>query len=112
MSRGASRAINFLVKRRELPWSSSLWSGIQGRLTRLLRRTHGNFVLDADHAGHPTHDRLGAGPLVRPFDYALQGNHAAIHFRGHPMTWDREIPMKRICDFGANISHGAPSLLF
>ena len=83
----------------------------QGRLTRLFHRTHRNFVLDGDHPGHPARDCLRAGPLIRPFDYAQQSNPAAVHFRGYPMTRDREIPMKRICDFGPNIPQCAPQLI-
>src|SRR5271165_6073403 len=76
-----------------------------------VRPTNRNFVLDAGHPGHSARVRLGEGPLVRPFDDPLQSNPAAVHFRGYPMTRDRDIPMKRICNFGANIQHGAPSLL-
>src|SRR5271165_1048530 len=77
----------------------------------VVRPTNRNFVLDAGHPGHSAHVRLGEGPLVRPVDDPLQSNPAAVHFRGYPMTRDRDIPMKRIRDFGANIQHGAPSLL-
>jgi len=52
-----------------------------------------------------------AGLLVRPIDFALQGDPAAVHSRADPVTWNCEIPMKRVCDFGANIRHGA-SFLF
>ena len=65
-------------------------SGMQGRLTELSCSTHENLVRDADHARHAAHVRFGAGPLVRAFDSALQSNPAAVHFRGHAMTRDRD----------------------
>src|SRR5271166_1886362 len=46
--------------------------------TRLFRRTHRNFVLDAGHPRHSARVRLSERPLVRPFDYALQSNPAAV----------------------------------
>ena len=70
----------------------------------------------ADRDGGPTRLRhlartFALTELDTDFDYPLQINPAAVHVRGYPMTRDRDIPMKRICDFGANIQHGAPSLL-
>jgi len=56
---------------------------MQGRLTGLFHLAQLNFVLDADHPRHSARVRLGAGPLVRPFDNALQSNPAVVHFRGH-----------------------------
>ena len=75
---------------------SSGWApngGLRNNLaTGLFRRPYRNFVLDAGHPGYSAHVRLSERPLVRPFDYALQSNPAAVHFGGYSVTQGLRYP--------------------
>src|SRR5271166_327590 len=95
----------------DLTFKSDRLLGRQSRLTEFLRFAYGDFVPNADHAGHAAYGRLRAGLLVGPFDHPAQCNQAVVHFRRHPVTRNREIPMKRVFDLGADIRHGAPPLI-